>query len=399
MIKLKEILMESTMTRIDAKFLNILVRDGIDSDDLSGMYDLLKNKYLIDDSEWVGKLMIIYGKYYDELDEPVDFRQLKEYDIEYDPDELEDEQLAMAQHLDIHPLLVEKGEYGDWFDPINNEEFAVYDEDTANDVFRERAEEYVDEYIEHGSVDWLESYITLNDYAVEEFANEDARYRIDDLDSEEIIAEYGAEEEWNRRLEVAQEKVDAIETRWGELDGEIVDAEYKIDDLTDEIDSFNEELTDNMTQQSRVNSQSEIADLKNEYRGLIQSKNEVMEKLEWWEENIEELRHDFEELDGKIGDTSEEDNITEEFADEIRDDLESIFAKRIIDEVEYEGLSYFTGNLGMEPKDAIDYYFDIDRESAIDDFESDRGGIMSGYDGIEHFEDVNGETYYIYRTN
>ncbi len=130
MIKLKEILMESTMTRIDAKFLNILVRDGIDSDDLSGMYDLLKNKYLIDDSEWVGKLMIIYGKYYDELDEPVDFRQLKEYDIEYDPDELEDEQLAMAQHLDIHPLLVEKGEYGDWFDPINNEEFAVFGEDT-----------------------------------------------------------------------------------------------------------------------------------------------------------------------------------------------------------------------------------------------------------------------------
>jgi uncharacterized coiled-coil DUF342 family protein len=399
MIKLKEILMESTMTPRDSKFLNLIVRSGIESDDLSGIYELLSKKYLIDDDEWIGKLMVIYGKYYDELEEPVDFRQLKEYDIEYDPDEIEDEQLALAQHLGIHPLLVGKGQYGDWEDPINNEEFAVYDEDTANDVFRERAEEYVDEYIENGSSDWLESYIELDDYAVEQFANEDARYRVEDYNSEEIIEEYGAEDEWTRRLEVIREKAAVIENRWEEVDNEIVDVEYKIDDLTSEIESFNEELTDNMTQQSRSSSQSEVADLKNEYSGLIQSKNEAAEKLEWWEEELQELRWEFEELDGKIGDTTEEDDMTEEFADEIREDLEEKIAKDIISDVEYEGLSYFTNNLGYDAKDAIDHYFRIDRESAIDDFEQDRGNIMSSYDGVEHEEDVNGKTFYIYRTN
>tara|TARA_B110000211_G_C14059537_1_gene544892 strand:- start:425 stop:1624 length:1200 start_codon:yes stop_codon:yes gene_type:complete len=399
MIKLKEILMESTMTPRDAKFLNILVKNGIESDDVSGIYELLTKKFLINDNAWVGRLIIIYGKYRDELEEPIDFRQLKEYDIEYNPDEIEDEVLALSQHLDTHPLLINKGKYGDYHDPINDEEFAVYNEDDANDAFRQRAEEYVDEYIENGSVDWLESYIELDDYAVDQFANEDARSRIENYSAEEIINEYGAEDEWERRLTVVQDKLDVLENRWSEVDNEIVDVEYKIDELSFDIEAFDEELTDNMTQQSRVNDQSEVADLQNEYKGLLTSKNESKVKLEWWEEKLEELQYEFGDLEDKKDDTDELDSVTEDFGDELREDLEEKIAKDIIDDVEYEGLKYFTSNLGYEPKDAIEYFFRIDKESAIDDFESDRGNIMGSYDGNEHEEDVNGETYYIYRTN
>ena len=190
-----------------------------------------------------------------------------------------------------------------------------------------------------------------------------------------------------------------LENRWSEVDNEIVDVEYKIDELSFDIEAFDEELTDNMTQQSRVNDQSEVADLQNEYKGLLTSKNESKVKLEWWEEKLEELQYEFGDLEDKKDDTDELDSVTEDFGDELREDLEEKIAKDIIDDVEYEGLKYFTSNLGYEPKDAIEYFFRIDKESAIDDFESDRGNIMGSYDGNEHEEDVNGETYYIYRTN
>ena len=45
---------------------------------------------------------------------------------------------------------------------------------------------------------------------------------------------------------------------------------------------------------------------------------------------------------------------------------------------------------------SLRYYFDEDRY--IEDYiESDRGAILSGYNGAEHEETVNGTTYYLYR--
>ena len=71
----------------------------------------------------------------------------------------------------------------------------------------------------------------------------------------------------------------------------------------------------------------------------------------------------------------------------------------IKDNIEHEGIEFFVSNLGYSLKDAVDYYGEIDRDSAISDMEQDRGGIMSSYDGIEWEEEVNGKTYYIYQTN
>ncbi len=42
-------------------------------------------------------------------------------------------------------------------------------------------------------------------------------------------------------------------------------------------------------------------------------------------------------------------------------------------------------------------YIDLDRW--VDDWCGDRGNNISSYDGYEYYEEVNGETYYIYRIN
>lgn len=47
--------------------------------------------------------------------------------------------------------------------------------------------------------------------------------------------------------------------------------------------------------------------------------------------------------------------------------------------------------------DTLKHYFD--EEKYLDDCRSDRAGALASYDGSEYEEEVNGETYYIYRTN
>ena len=116
-----------------------------------------------------------------------------------------------------------------------------------------------------------------------------------------------------------------------------------------------------------------------------------------YEERLEELQIDYEDLEEIVdeGIDSAKSELVEEYKDDVRESLQQV----IKDEIESEGIDYFVNNLGYSLKDAVDHYGTIDRDGAISDMEQDRGNIMSGYDGIEWEEEVNGETYYIYQTN
>ena len=63
-------------------------------------------------------------------------------------------------------------------------------------------------------------------------------------------------------------------------------------------------------------------------------------------------------------------------------------------------LTISPSNLGMSREDAIDYYFDFDKEGAVQSLadDQDRGeNFSNGYDGTEEEQEYDGEDYYIYQ--
>ena len=85
--------------------------------------------------------------------------------------------------------------------------------------------------------------------------------------------------------------------------------------------------------------------------------------------------------------------------EEAKNELYDSYKEDYKSEVESNGVDYFTDNLGMSRSDAIDYYFDFDREGAIQSYsdERDSGEALSGYDGRENEEEYDGVVYYIYQ--
>ena len=115
------------------------------------------------------------------------------------------------------------------------------------------------------------------------------------------------------------------------------------------------------------------------------------------EERRELLSQRFTELETFI-DNWDEDEETQKFAEDLEDDYVEFMARDIFKEIEREGITYFTDNLGYSLKDALDGFFDID-EDALKEYlyDTDRAAELAYYDGEEHEEEVDGEYYFIYR--
>jgi hypothetical protein len=393
-MKLKQLLIEEELKGALIKILNIMLKVGMDPEDISYNYNVLSNTYHITDDEIKSEAVLYYKKYHNIAEEKGTFKGI-DVNLEYNEDEIDNEILALAEHLGIHPLLINDDGYGYYSEIIDGEEYRVLEESEAEEEFRERADEYIDETLQNtDDLGWLESYLEIDKYYVESFCEEEADYRVDDMDDETIIEEMGEEDELERRISVARKK----QERWHELDNEIVDTEDQIEELTNEIEELNEEMYDLRSSAASSQDRDEIADMENEYSGMKQTMAELQEKLEYWEEHLEEIRYEFDELDDDMDDI--ESNVTEELAEELKDDLRKKIAEDMYDDIDHEGWTYFSSQLGYTAKQVVDNgWFDIDRDSAIDDLESDRGNIMSSYDGIEYEEIIDNELYYIYRHN
>lgn len=394
MMKLKQLLKEEELGNALIKVLNIMLKMGFDPEDVSDNYIKLKSDLHITDSELRGNATLYYKKYHGIAEERGSFKDLGDVNIDYDEDDIEDEIMALAQFLDTHPFFIEDTGYSEYRDILTDNEYRVLDEDSADSEFRERAEEYIDDVLDYSDSDlgWLEYYLEIDRYSVEQFCEEEADYYVDDLDSEDIIDQMNEEDELERRLTEAREKSD----RWYELDETIDDVKDKISDVTSDIEDLNEEMYEIRTEKSSAQSQEEIDDLEIQYEELEEQMIKLQEGLEYWEEQLEVLESEFEELDSDI----DEDDIKDQLADELKEDLKEKYASDKYDEIEYEGWQWFKSNLGYTAKQVLDNgLFDIDREGAIDSLESDRGNIMNSYDGTEEEEYYNGQTFYIYQTN
>ena len=395
MIKFKNMLKEDTLKPAMGKMLNIMAKINLDPSDVAGNIYLLQNTFAIKDLSEASNMAIIYRKYYDELGADKNFKSLKDVDIIYNIDDYDDDIIALHQHLDyIHPDLLVKTKYGDIEDLVNSSDYRVLTEDEADEEFKERANDDIDMYLnDSDGLGWLVSYIELNDYAVENFASDDADHRVDDMSDDEIIEEADIQDQ----VDALEEALEAKSEKLNEIDNLITDLEMERDYKQGEVEDIDDEISDLTTERELSTDQEEMNTLKDEIYELNIQKYDQSKEVSQYNERLEELQSEFDELEEIVdaGIDSAKSDLVGEYKDDVRESLQ----QAIKDNIEHEGIEFFVSNLGYSLKDAVDYYGEIDRDSAISDMEQDRGGIMSSYDGVEWEEEVNGKTYYIYQTN
>lgn len=399
MIKFKNILKEDTLKPAMGKMLNIMAKMNLPAYDVRDNITLLQTKFAIKDISTASNIALIYRKYYDELGVDRNFKTLKDISVDYDIDDYDDTIIALHQHLDgIHPELLVVDNYGEIEDVVNSSEYRVLTEDEADEEFKDRANEDIDMYLNDASdLGWLISYVELDDYSVDQFASEDADYRVDDMTEEDIIEEATAFSDVEDKLKELERVLEEKTEKLNEIDILISDFEVEIDNKQDQIETIDYEISDLTTDRELSTDQEERNKLKGEIYELNIQKYDIRKELSQYEERLEELQIEYEDLEEIVdeGIDSAKSELVEEYKDDVRESLQ----QTIKDEIEHEGIEYFVNNLGYSLKDAVDHYGTIDRDGAISDMEQDRGNIMSGYDGIEWEEEVNGETYYIYQTN
>lgn len=336
------------------KLLNYLLSKDFDPEDISEVYKFMKNELNITNSEVLNIAPILYRKYYPLLDDGEDFRSIENMNVDYDEEDIADTILALSQHLEAHPLTL-KTMYNENYieDTRDSSEYLVGDEDKIREIFYDSVDDRIEDLKEY-SIDYVSYFLTLDEDYVEQFVNDEARYRYEEEEPEEVIAYLNQQDEhekWMERLEEA-------ETEMNDVDNLITDLDYDIENETGE---FSEEELENM---------EERRDL------LTQRFTELETFVDNWDDGEE----------------------TSKFVDTLEDDYIEEFAKDIYREVEREGIDYFTDNYGYSTKDAIDNFFDIDEDGLKEDlYDSDRAAELAYYDGDENEEEVNGEYYYIYR--
>ena len=380
-MKLLKILTENTVTAIDKKMVSVLQRMKVDPSDVQEIWSKLTDPLSINDMELKIKIAFLYNQSCFINDEVEEWGG-EEGDIvcnnldDVDWDEMTstgvfgDDQLALAEFLNVPPFLLEQATYSQYglnVYEFDGDSYAVGDDADVEDAMYQYAENMIEYELDTMEEWWLNDYLSINDYAVDQFCEEEADNRLDNMSEEEMMEEAGMDPDEK------QEEIDDFESRKEEKEEQLVEMEGELEDLEDLRDEVEEEYGDES----------------DEYY-------EVYQEHANKEEEVDELADDIESLGSDIEESQQElSNMPEEAKNELYDTYKEDYKS----EVESNGVDYFTENLGMSRANAIDYYFDFDREGAIQSIadERDRGESFSGWDGVEHEEEYDDVDYYIYQ--
>jgi hypothetical protein len=360
---MRRLILENEITPFYKRVLKLLNKKLGEGEDASVVWDILSNELSIDDTDTKIEILHLYTNHYDELG---NYDNLTDADLEgvNDTSSYDDELVALSIFLDIPPILIEhEGSHhglDTYRDLTSDEVYAVGDDDEVSSAMEDYFDGYVDEV---GGVDNIDRYtvddfIELDQYSVDQYAEETADYRLDDMTEEDVISEagYDSREEYEERMVILEERIDELNNLLEEKESEL---EERLDDDedffgTEEYEELKEEIND---------LEIEFSDKQTTYEGLG-----------------DELR---------------------ELFDTAREELRETMVSEIISEIDNDGVDYFVNNLGLSFKEAVEYYCTFD-ESGLERYlaeNEDRGNTLSGYDGSENEEYYNGVTYYIYRTD
>ena len=375
------------------KILNHLLNKGLDSEEIGEVYGYLKDELGINDRDATTKIMLLYRKYSPILEDGENFSSISDMNVDYDPDDIDDNVIALSQHLDTHPFLLKHvgGYYYEY--NLDESEYIVGTEKEIRDTFDDRLEDQIDDIKEY-NMDYVLGFAKLDMDYVESFAEQEAEYFYTEEDPEEVINYLGYQSELESRLSKGEE----AERRMYSIDNKISDIESEIGDLEYDVDGYKSELED--LEYDVENAESE-EDREEYYQEYIAKKNDIEgdnDEIRSLRIDLESYQSEFDDLENFV-DNFDEDEIKKDLAEELEEQYINSRTSEIVDNIEYDPIRYFK-DFGMSEKDIIDQYFDIDEDEMAEDlWDSDRANMLASYDGEEHEEEVNGEDYFIYRTN
>ena len=351
-MKFLKIIKEHTVKPYHKNMIRVMDKRGI-SDDTKEIWDFLTNTLSIDDVE--GKLEIIhlYKKYYGvETEELEDMSDSDFSDFE-DIDSYDAEHQAIAEFLDLPPLLIIEENYdhyglNTYKDLVDGNVYAVGMDDDVYHAMRSYYEGWVDNMggIEYIDRYLLEDFIELDSYRVESWAEDYAIDTVDYMDEDEVIEEAGYDP-----IDSYQEKLDELEIEIDDLKSDKEDLEIELGDLDDED----------------------------------------MDEMEELQESIDDLEYRISEKESEYEDIESEMN---SLYDTAKEELVATKTEENVDMVESEGYEYFIQQ-GWSFEDVIDSFYIFD-ESGLEEYladNEDRGESLASYDGVEEQEG----DFYIYR--
>lgn len=363
------------ITPVHKRMLNALSRMEIDSTDYPTIWNEVWNVFKINDEKLAEEITYLFHEFdyiFDE-DEKDSYQDLPDDALSElkDMSNYPNTQIALAKNLELPPFLIGDNTYGhydltQYYDMTTDYVYAVGDSDEVESSMKEWAQEYYDsEGIEHIDRYYLDDYIELND--ISDFVEEEVDNILDDMSEGDIIEEAGYDKDGmvDYRDSMISD-IDDIKDEMETIESEKDELQQELDDMGDE-DEIDEDEIDDISQQ--------IKDLEVQYV---------------------EKDSDMEDLNGQIGELEEEiDGLEEKAKDELRDQKITVLTRQIED----EGVDYFTDNYGYELTQAIEYFCHFDEEGFVTNLaESEENARLANYDNHEDYEEVNGETYYIYRT-
>lgn len=365
------------ITPIHKRMLNALSRMDIDSTNYTTIWKEVRDVFQINDDKLAEEITYLFYEYeylFDE-DEKDSYHELPDDALKniMSVDDYDDKHIAVAQYLEIPPFLVETGgwdHYGleQYDDLYGGGTYAVGDGDEAEDAMKEWAQEFYDsEGVEYMDRYYLDDYIELNDMS--EFAEEEVDNRLDDMDDDDIIEEAG------------YDKDEMVDNR-NSMMSNVAELKDEMDDIQTEREHLQEVLDD-------LEVENEDAYETEEYQEIEEQQNDL--EYQWDEKDSE--------VDGLDDEIIELEYEIENLLDTAKDELKESKVGDLVSEIEDEGIDYFIDNLGYNIEDVIRDFCYFDEEGFISNLaDIEDNERLASYDNSEEWEEVDGEDYYIYRT-
>ena len=365
------------ITPIHKKMLNVLSKMGINSDSYSDIWEEVRNVLKINDDKLAQEITYLYNEYdyiFDE-EEKDGYKDLPDDALSgftslyssYDPPHI-----ALSMHLDLPPFLIS---YDGWshFDLLVYEDltdgskYAVGDDMEVESSMLEWSQEYFDnEGIEFMDRYYLDDFIELQD--VSDFVEQEVDVSVDDMDEDDIIEEAGYDKE------AMVDKRDTMESEVTELRDDMETLLNEVEELQSELDGMDEE--------------DDEAYETTEYQEIVDQQGELKEQWEIQDYEVDALNDEISELETEI----------EELLDTATSEVKEQKVSDLTDEIEGEGVDWFINNLGYDLSDAIESFCYFDESGFIYSLAENQGHeVLAYYNGIEDWEDIDGESYYIYR--
>ena len=365
------------ITPVHKRMLNALSRMEIDSTDYAVIWNEVWNVFKINDLKLAEEITFLFYEFEDVFDEDEkdSYKDLPDDALSglNDMTGYDNEQIALAKNLELPPFLI--GDNGDshydltqYYDMTTNYVYAVGDSDKVLSSMVQWAQEYYDSNgIEYMDRYHLDDYIEIND--ISDFVEQEVDHILDNMDDDDIIEEAGYDK-------------DEMEDNLNSLNNKVVDIKDKMDTIESEKDEL-QEVLDEMEEEDEDAYETE------EYQKIEEERNDL--DSQWYEKDSES-----DDLDDEINELEEElYGLEEKAKDELRDEK----IEELTSQIEDEGVDYFIDNLGYSLESAISSFCYFDESGFVENLaDVEDNERLATYDNDEDYERVNGEYYYIYRT-